>query len=251
MGGHQGLVRPLSSITLTFSWPGLQKELLFYTVTCDSCQRSKAVQQPPTGFLKGIPVSSQPWSIIGMDFIVKLPCSRGYDAILVIVDIFTKGAHFIPCMESMDAPALAYLFLDCFIWYHGFPQRITTDRGSLFVSTFWRNVCAKLGTKPTPSTAYHPQTDGQTKRMNQTLEEYLRHFFSYRQENWVDLLPLAKLCLNNTTATSTGFSPFFLWQGFHPWVNALLSTSLVPVADKFVRLLFDSQQQALGHLAKA
>ncbi|MBW0578495.1 hypothetical protein O181_118210 [Austropuccinia psidii MF-1] len=242
MGGHQGLVRTLSSITQTFSWPGLQKELLFYTTTCDSCQRAKVIQQPPAGFLRSIPVSSQPWSIIGMDFIVKLPCSRGCDTILVIVDTFTKGAHFIPCLESMDAPALASLFLDCFVRYHGFPQKMIIDRGFLFISTFWRNVCAKLGTKPTPSTAYHPQTDGQTKQMNQTLEEYLRHFCSYQQENWVDLLPLAELCLNNTSATSTGFSPFFLWQGFHPRVNALLSTSLVPAADKFIRLLFTSQQ---------
>ncbi|MBW0531719.1 hypothetical protein O181_071434 [Austropuccinia psidii MF-1] len=114
MGGHQGLACTLSSITRTFSWPGLQKELLFYTTTCDSCQRAKAIQQPPPGFLKSIPISSQPWSIIGMDFVVKLPCSHGYDSILVIVDTFTKGAHFIPCMESMDAPALASLFLDCF-----------------------------------------------------------------------------------------------------------------------------------------
>ncbi|MBW0587132.1 hypothetical protein O181_126847, partial [Austropuccinia psidii MF-1] len=151
----------------------------------------------------------------------------------------------------MDAPALASPFLDRFVRYHGFHKRIITDCGSSFVSTFWRNVCTKLGTKPTPSTAYHLQTDGQTEQMNQMSEEYLRHFCSYCQENWVDLLPLAELCLNNTTANSTGFSPFFLWQGFHPWVNALLGTSLVPSADKSVRLLSDSQKQALSHLAKA
>ncbi|MBW0532279.1 hypothetical protein O181_071994 [Austropuccinia psidii MF-1] len=251
MGGHQGLARTLSVVTRTFPWPGLRQELVDFISTCDSCQRAKALQKAPAGLLKSLPVPSQPWSSIGMDFIVKLPKSCGFNASLVIVDFYTKGAHLVPCNEDIDSPKLATIFIDQFIRHHGFPQKIVTDRGSLFVSTFWRLICAKLRIKPTPSTTYHPQTDGQTERMNQPLEEYLRHFCGYLQDDWANLLPMAEMCLNNTTAASTGFSPFFLWQGYHPCVNSLLTTSFVPAVNTYIDLLDQTQLEAAASLSWA
>lgn len=101
-----------------------------------------------------------------MDFIVKLPLSSGFDSILVIVDHFSKGAHFIPCKESMDSSALASLFISHFFRHHGLPDKIVTDRGPTFVSAFWTTVQKALRIHSAPSTAYHPQTDGQTERTN-------------------------------------------------------------------------------------
>ncbi|MBW0549077.1 hypothetical protein O181_088792 [Austropuccinia psidii MF-1] len=111
-GGHQGLAHTLSVFTQTFSWPGLWQELVDFISTCDSCQQAKALRKVPAGLLKSLPVPSQPWSSIGMDFIVKLPKSCGFDAILVIVDLYTKGAHLVPCNEAKDSPKLATIFID-------------------------------------------------------------------------------------------------------------------------------------------
>ncbi|MBW0486433.1 hypothetical protein O181_026148 [Austropuccinia psidii MF-1] len=148
----------------------------------------------------------------------------------------------------MSASDLASLFLDRFIRYHGFPDKLVMDRGSLFISNFWKSVCSKVKLSCAPSTAYHPQTNGQTERLNQTLEEYLRHFCSYKQNDWAALLPVAELCFNNTLATSTGFAPFFLWQGHYPRVNMLLQASPVPSADEFVRRLSKTQQAAISSI---
>ncbi|MBW0544176.1 hypothetical protein O181_083891 [Austropuccinia psidii MF-1] len=187
-GGHQGLGRTLDSILQSFLWPHLQDELWQFVNHCDSCQR--------------------------------LPISNGFDSILVLTDMFTKGCHLIPCQEKITSAHLSSLFLDHFVRYHGFPDCLVTDWGSVFVSSFWQAFCSRVGLKNTPSTAYHPPTNGQTERLNQTLEDYLRHFCTFPQSNWAALLPMAELCFNNTCAVSTGFSPFFLWQGFHPWAMA-------------------------------
>ncbi|MBW0471038.1 hypothetical protein O181_010753 [Austropuccinia psidii MF-1] len=151
----------------------------------------------------------------------------------------------------MSASDLDFLFLDRFICYHGFPDELVTDRGSLFVSNFWRSVCSKVKLTCAPSTAYHPQTNGQMERLNQTLEEYLRHFCSYKQNAWAALLPVAELCFNNTLATSTGFAPFFVWQGHYPHVNMLLQASSVPSADEFVKCLSEAQQAAISSIKRA
>ncbi|MBW0465092.1 hypothetical protein O181_004807 [Austropuccinia psidii MF-1] len=250
-GGHQGLGRTLASILRSFAWPHLQDELRQFVTHCDSCQRVKAPRNVPLGLLQPQPPPTRPWSTIGMDFIVKLPISNGFDSILVLTDMFTKGCHLIPCQEKITSAHLSSLFLDRFVRYHGFPDCLVTDRGSVFVSAFWRAFCSRVGLKHTPSTAYHPQTNGQTERLNQTLEDYLRHFCSYRQSNWAALLPMAELCFNNTCAVSTGFSPFFLWQGFHPRVNSITAPARVPDVDAWLELLITSQSKAMAHLSRA
>lgn len=205
------------------------------------------------GTLQPLPIPDRPWSVIGMDFIVKLPTSdsSSCDSIWVIVDHLTKGAHFIPCRESMNASDLASLFVQHFFRFHGLPNKIVSDRGPSFVSVFWLEVQKALRITSAPSTAYHPQTDGQTERTNQTLETYLRHFSSHRQDDWAEWLPVAEFCFNNSTSASTKLTPFFAWQGFHPRANSFTAPSRVPRADDFVSLLESTQVQLMEALIHA
>ena len=146
-----------------------------------------------------------------MDFIVQLPLTKaGYDTIFVIVDRLSKRAHFIPTTTNVTAPEVAKLFFNQIFRLHGLPQVIVSDRDPKFVSKFWQDLLKRLGTKLAMSTAYHPQTDGQTERMNRTLEDMLRAYVNYKQDNWDECLAAAEFAYNQATQASTGFSPFEL-----------------------------------------
>ena len=151
-----------------------------------------------------------------MDFIIKLPLSHRYNSIWVVCDCLTCAAHFIPCKEAMTAVELAWLFLDRIFRYHGLPESIISDRGSLFVSHFWKELTTMLQVNHQSSTAYHPQTDGLTERTNQTLKTYLRAYCSYQQDDWVDYLPVAEFTFNNAENASTKQTPFFANFAYHP-----------------------------------
>jgi len=139
-----------------------------------------------------------------------------YDSIMVVTDRLTKYAYFIPYLESSSAEDLAYMFHKHIVANHGFPQRIISDRDKLFTSRFWKSLMDLSGVHHKLSTAYHPQTDGQTERLNQTMEQYLRCYVNYQQDNWVELLPTAQLAYNDTATSTTGISPFFANYGYHP-----------------------------------
>ena len=151
-----------------------------------------------------------------MDFITYLPESNGYDAILVVVDRLTKMKHFMACKGTYDAEEVARLYTK-YVWkIHGLPKTIVSDRGAQFVSVFWRHLTRRLGIQALLSTAYHPETDGQTEIANAFLEQYLRGQVSYLQDDWSKWLPLAEFALNNAINESTGTTPFFANYGFHP-----------------------------------
>ena len=137
------------------------------------------------------------------------------------VDRLTKMAHFAPCSTSTTADDLSDIFINSVFKLHGLPKQIISDRGPQFISHFWNSFCEKLQIKVSLSSAFHPQTDGQTERVNQTLEQYLRCFLSYNQDNWVSLLPLAEFAYNNANNASTGVSPFFANYGHHPRMDSL------------------------------
>ena len=160
-----------------------------------------------------------------MDHIVQLPKAgkEQYDAILVIVDRLTKQAIYIPCHTTDTAKDFARLFLENVFSKHGLPADIVSDRGSLFLSQFWKELCKILGIQSRLSTAYHPQTDGQTERTNQSLEGYLRIYTSYDQDDWDSLLPIAEFVYNNTPHSATGLTPFFANKGYHPKLSINLS----------------------------
>jgi transposase InsO family protein len=151
-----------------------------------------------------------------MDYIVELPKSEGYNAIYVCVDRLTKMAHFIPTTTTVTAEQTAQLFYRYVFKDHGLPRDIVSDRGPQFVSQFMRHLLEKLGIQGNRSTSHHPQSDGQTERVNQTLEQYLRVYCDYQQDNWYELLPLAEFVYNNTQNASTRMSPFFANKGHHP-----------------------------------
>ncbi|EDN06137.1 conserved hypothetical protein [Histoplasma mississippiense (nom. inval.)] len=190
-----------------------------YVETCDVCQRIKVPRHKQYGELAPLPVPKGPWQDLSMDFIVDLPKStrvKGYDSILVIVDRFTKMAKYIPTHKKVKAPELADLFLDAIIRDHGSPKSLVSDRGSLFTSKYWSAFCYHLTIRRLLSTAFHPQTDGQTERQNQTLEHHLRAFCSYHQNDWPRHLPTAEFAYNNAKNATLKVSPFYACYGYNP-----------------------------------
>ena len=151
-----------------------------------------------------------------MDFIVKLPLSHRYDSIWVVCDHLTCAAHFIPCKEAITAVELAWLFLDRIFHYHGLPESIVFDRGSLFLSHFWKELTTMLQVNHQSSTAYHPQTNGLTERTNQTLEMYLHAYCFYQQDDWVDYLPVTEFAFDNGENTFTKQTLFYTNFAYHP-----------------------------------
>jgi transposase InsO family protein len=152
-----------------------------------------------------------------MDFIEQLPRSEDiYDAILVIVDHLMKMGIFIPTHTGITAEELARIFLSNVFAKHGLPADIIADHRSEFTSEFWRSLSMVLGIKLNHSTAYHPETDGQTEWVNQSLEQYLCMYCNYQQDNWLTLLPMAEFTHNNATHSATQVSPFLANKGYHP-----------------------------------
>ena len=181
---------------------------------CDVYGRNKAWRDKKQGFLKPLPIPSPIWSEISIDFVVDLPENERCKNFLVITDKLGKGVILEPC-DSMDAEAVSEIFIRKFYRQHGLPAIIASDRGRQFVNILWKRICKILGIERRLSTAYHPQTDGATERMNQTAETSLRTYIDFDQRNWVRLLPIAELAINNKDAVSTGVSPFFLSHGYH------------------------------------
>jgi Chromo (CHRromatin Organisation MOdifier) domain len=151
-----------------------------------------------------------------MDFIVELPPSQGFDAVYACVDRLTKMAHFVPTYSDVTSEQTADLYLRNVFKMHGLPDDVVSDRGTQFVSKFSRRLLELLDVKGNRSTAYHPESDGQTERVNQTLEQYLRIYCDFHQDDWSQLLPLAEFAYNNARNSSTGMSPFYANYGYHP-----------------------------------
>jgi hypothetical protein len=171
-----------------------------------------------------------------MDYIVELPLSNGFDAVYVCVDRFTKMAHFIPTTTRVTAEESANLYLRHVFKNHGLPTDIVSDRGTQFTSRFSSALLELCGVKSNKSTAFHPQSDGQTERVNQVLEQYIRIFCGYQQDDWSDLLPLAEFAYNNAQHASTGMSPFFANYAYNPRATLQVTTTLHsnPRAEEFI-----------------
>ena len=154
-----------------------------------------------------------------MDFIEQLLDSNGYTAILVIVDRSSKQSIFIPTFDTITSEQLADLFIIHVFSKHGVPNHVTSDRGSEFVSAFFRSLGKALSMELHYTSGYHPEADGQTERVNQTLEQYIRIYCSYQQDDWSRLLPMAEFAYNNAPNSSTGITPFFANKGYHPNIS--------------------------------
>lgn len=216
--GHLGQDKTLERLIRRFYWPEMEDSVRQYVRTCASCQRNKVEQQPPIGLQSANAIPTHPWSIISLDLIVDLPKTpNGHNAIITFVDRLTKMSHFVPCDTNITAPELAQHFLDHIYRHHGLPSIIISDRDPKFVSNFWQSTFKLLGTKFNMSTARHAQTDGQSERMNRTLEQMLRAFVKPpHHTDWDKWLPTLEFAYNDSVQASTGATPFFLNYGQHP-----------------------------------
>lgn len=220
--GHQGIEKTFDRLARDYYFPGMRKHIEKIVTECDTCNKSKANRHAPYGLLQPPPTPGKAWKSIAFDFIVKLPPSKEpmtgttYDSIWVVTDRLTKYGHFMPYKESSTAEDLAYSFLRTVVSQHGIPEEIISDRDKLFTSKFWKSLMAQLGANHKLSTAFHPQTDGQTERLNQTLEQYLRGYVNQQQKNWVELLPMAQFAYNSAKSEPTQVSPFFANHGYDP-----------------------------------
>lgn len=220
--GHQGMTKTKDLLSRTYFWPGMAADADKYVKACHQCHRSKPSRSPPKGLLKPLAIPVAPWRDISVDFITPLPtCRRAgtdYRHLMVVVDRLTKMRHFIAC-STMDAAEVANLFVSRIFCLHGAPDTIVSDRGTNFVSQLWTQISQRLGIKITASTAFHPETDGQTERVNAVLEMYLRNYVTFHQDDWADWLPLAEFASNNAISETTRLSPFFANYGFHPMLG--------------------------------
>ncbi|QRW25867.1 Transposon Tf2-12 polyprotein [Rhizoctonia solani] len=216
----------------------MKKFVNSYVSHCETCIRSKPTNQAPVGLLKPLQIPEQPWEDIAYDTIVGLPVSEGFDAILTVIDWFLKMVHFIPTQSTSSAIDIANLFIT-YIWkLHGLPRSTVSDRGLTFNAKFIQHLYQRLDIKPTFSTAYHPQTDGQTECIQREAEIFLCMFGNHCQSNWVSLLPLAEFALNNLKQTSNGKSPFQICYGYNPRFSVgQKSEEMVPNADEHAEFL--------------
>ena len=252
LAGHFGISKTFMLVSRDYWWPKMFAFVKSYVTTCDTCARAKIPRHQPYGLLQPLPIPTQQWQSISLDFITDLPQSAKFDSILVIVDRLTKMAHFVPCTRTITAKETADLVTQNIFRLHGLPESIISDRGPQFTSKFWKSLLQTLGISANLSTAFHPQSDGQTERVNQILEQYLRCTINYNQDNWTQLLPLAEFAYNNSYHTSTKQTPFFANFGFHPRFSITPSASLpCPSASDHAMLLKDVQKQLLAELQSA
>lgn len=220
LAGHFGTTRTLELIQRKYYWENIAQETRKYVKECPVCQYVTSRRHKPYGTLQSLPRPTQPFQECSMDFITGLPKvehhGRIVDAILVIVDRYTKYATFLPVSTTINAPELAELFYREIECRFGRPEGVVSDRGSVFTSEFWSTLCYHANIKRKMSTAFHPQTDGQTERANQTLEHYLRAFISSDQTNWATLLPSAQFACNNAQNSTIMDSPNHALYKFHP-----------------------------------
>jgi len=215
VAGHMGQDKTIELIRRNFWWPKMNERIIDFVQSRPECQQNKASRHWPYGLSSPLELSYAPWQSIAMDFITELPVSEGCDQLWVVIDRFTKMAHFIPLKEKMAADLTKIFARE--IWrFHGLPTDIVSDRDLRFTSEVWKEFLRLLGIRPHMSTAFHPQTDGQTERLNQTIEAYLRAFVAKEQDDWVSLLPMAEFAYNNSVTTGNGMTPFFANYGFHP-----------------------------------
>lgn len=216
MGGHSGFPVTYSKIKKLFAWQGMKSQVKDFVQQCQTCLQAKPDRSKYPGLLQPLPVPDGSWEVIIMDFIEGLPKSRSYNCIMVVVDKFSKYAHFLPLAHPFTALEVAKVFMLNIYKLHGLPLVIISDRDKIFTSQLWTYLFSASGTKLNLSTSYHPQSDRQTERVNQCLEIYLRCFAHANPSKWVTWLHLAEYWYNTSYHSSLKTSPFEVLYGHSP-----------------------------------
>jgi hypothetical protein len=205
---HEGVQKTVNRVRRDFHIPNVRRVVEDFVRSYLTCQRNKSEQLQPGGLLQSLEVPSQVWADISMDFVEGLPKVHGKTVILSVVDRFSKFAHFIPLAHPYTAETVAHAFFVDIVRLHGFPQSIVSDRDAVFTSAFWKELFHLAGTRLCMSSAFHPQSDGQTEVVNKVITMYLRCLTGDRPRQWVRWLPWAEFCYNTSYHTALRDTPF-------------------------------------------
>src|SRR5258708_36624122 len=218
-----------------------------YMAGCNVCNHCKSFLTQKVGKLTPNRIPTCHWEVISVDTIGELLESKGYNAILVAVDRLSKCIHAVPTITMVDSTGVAHLFFEHVWRHHRLPEAVISDRGSAFISNFSRELATLLDIRLTPSTAYHPQMDGQMELVNQEIEAYLWVFVSHHQDDWADWLPLAEFAYNNRMHSTTCRTPFKLDSGQHPQMGLNPTwSSTEKAADNFAKRRSQMQDKGKG-----
>lgn len=256
--GHFGYFKTFELAHKMFYWPKMLNYIKSFCKSCSVCQRNKTSTQAVQGLFSPLPIPEGRWTDVSMDFVTAVPKTiRDHDMILVIIDRFTKMAHFIATDKTLDAPRCAQLFLaECFK-LHGIPHRLVSDKDIRFMNKFWYTFNSMVGTSLLMSTTNHPQTDGQTERVNRVLNQLIRTYCANDLTSWDTMLPMLEFAYNNSIQKSSGMTPFELSQGYRPTSPTFISGTRVdssrysPNAEEYVKRMKLVMQQAQDNLVLA
>jgi len=231
----------------------MDEQIIDFVWVCAECQQNKAARHHTYGLLSPLELLYVLWQSITIDFITNLPLLEGCDQLWAVIDQFTKMVHFIPLpKDGKTASDLSRIFAREVWRFHGLPSDIVSDRDSDFTSETWKEFLKLSGIRPRMSTAFHPQTNGQTERLNQTIKAYLRSFICHEQDDWVSLLPIAEFAYNNSVTSATGMSPFYANYGFHPTAtNPTAANILNPASKVYAHWMHTVHAQARKGLESA
>jgi hypothetical protein len=252
--GHPGISKTVQLTKRNHWWPGMKHDVAEYVRGCADCQHHKVNNRPTRAPLQPIypKTEAMPFETVTLDFIVKLPVSEDFDSILTITNQgCTKAAIFIPCNEDITAEETAALYIKHVFAHFGLPTKVISDRDPWFMSKFMQAACKVTGVKHTPSTAYHPRTDGQSECSNQWLETAIHFIMDEKQKNWAPYLPIAQFAHNNWPSNTTRKSPFFLLMGFNPRADWIHATSLIPRVTLHLEQLKEACDQVRSFMIKA
>ncbi|XBI43525.1 hypothetical protein VPH35_108289 [Triticum aestivum] len=225
-GGHSGMQFTHERLRRLFAWAGMRQDVNLFVSNCNICKQAKAERVRTPGLLEPLPIPPHAWHTVTLDFVEGLPISRGFSCIMVVVDKLTRYAHFIPLAHPFSALQVATTFMTHVYKLHGLPHAMVSDRDRVFTSRLWKELFCQAGTELRMSSAYHPQTDGTTERVNQCLETYLRCFVHSCPHRWFQWLHLAEFWYNTAPHSALQASPFEVLYGHPPRHFGIIDASV-------------------------